>query len=67
MSNTLYYSAMDIAGMLGVSRGQAYKIIKVLNEELSKKGYLVVSGKISRRYFSDRYYGGVDFTEREVK
>ena len=67
MSNTLYYSAMDIAGMLGVSRGQAYKIIKVLNEELSKKGYLVVSGKISRRYFSDRYYGGVDFAEREVK
>lgn len=67
MSNTLYYSAMDIAGMLGVSRGQAYKIIKALNEELSKKGYLVVSGKISRRYFSDRYYGGVDFAEREVK
>lgn len=67
MSNTLYYSAIDIAGMLGVSRGQAYKIIKALNEELSKKGYLVVSGKISRRYFSDRYYGGVDFAEREVK
>ena len=67
MANTLYYSAMDIAGMLGVSRGQAYKIIKALNEELSKKGYLVVSGKISRRYFSDRYYGGVDFVEREVK
>ena len=67
MANTLYYSAMDIAGMLGVSRGQAYKIIKALNEELSKKGYLVVSGKISRRYFSDRYYGGVDFAEREVK
>ena len=67
MTNTLYYSAMDVASMIGVSRGQAYKIIKALNEELSKKGYLVVSGKISRRYFSDRYYGGVDFAEREVK
>lgn len=67
MTNTLYYSAMDVANMIGVSRGQAYKIIKALNEELSKKGYLVVSGKISKKYFSDRYYGGVDFVESEVR
>ena len=54
--------------MLGVSRGQAYKLVKCMNEELAKQGYIVISGKVPKKYFSERYYGGVDFVvESEVK
>ena len=34
----------------------AYRVIKQLNEELSNKGYLTVSGKTSRKYFYERIY-----------
>ena len=56
--NKIYFTADDVSQMLGVSRGQAYKIIKRLNEELEKK-YIVVAGKVPKKYFSERYYGGV--------
>lgn len=56
----IYFTAQEVSEMLGVSRGQAYKIVKRMNAELEKKGYLVVSGKVPKKYFSERYYGGVD-------
>ena len=46
----------DVISALGVSRSSAYKIIRTLNIELQEKGYLVVSGKVPRRYFLARYY-----------
>ena len=33
--NTLYFTAKEVAVMLGVSRGKAYGIIKELNCELN--------------------------------
>ncbi len=61
--NTIFYTAQDIAEMLGVSKGHAYKIIKLLNDELRKKNYITISGKVPKKYFSERYYGGVDVEE----
>lgn len=49
-------NARDVACKLGVSRSSAYKIIRNLNQELKEKGYLVVVGKVSKRYFMSRYY-----------
>ena len=57
--NKIYFTADDVSQMLGVSRGQAYKVIKRLNEELEKKKYIVVAGQVPKKYFSERYYGGV--------
>ena len=66
--NTIYFTAQEVAVMLGVSRGQAYKLVKCMNEELAKQGYIVISGKVPKKYFSERYYGGVDcVVESEVK
>ncbi len=56
----LYYSAAEVAEMLGVSLGQAYKIIKRLNTKLAEQGYLVISGKIPRGYLKEQWYGFAD-------
>ena len=66
--NTIYFTAQEVAVMLGVSRGQAYKLVKGMNEELAKQGYIVISGKVPKKYFSERYYCGVAcVVESEVK
>lgn len=54
--NKKFLGAEDIATILEVSKGHAYKIIKRLNTELEAKGYITVAGKISRRYFEERCY-----------
>lgn len=53
----IYLTALEVAKILGVSRGHAYKLIQKLNKELADKGYLVVAGKVPVRYFEERYYG----------
>lgn len=57
MSNKIYYTAEEIAGLLGVSRGHAYKLVKELNNQLADKGYIVIAGKVSKKYFEEKYYG----------
>ena len=38
MNEKIYYSAEDIAKMLGVSMGKSYKILREMNKELAGKG-----------------------------
>lgn len=57
MSNCLYYTALEVAEILGVSRGKAYKIVKELNEELKSAGYIIVAGRVPKKYFCEKYYG----------
>lgn len=59
MDNRLIH-ASEVAEELGVSVPYAYKIVRQLNEELEKKGFLTVSGKVSRKYFHERFYGKDD-------
>ena len=48
----------DVARELGVSKSYAYKLIQRLNAELREKGCLTISGRMSRRYFTEkRCYG----------
>ena len=54
MSN--YISAKEIQNELGISRTKSYEIVKQLNSELESKGYLVVRGKVPRRYFNQRFF-----------
>lgn len=51
-----YLSATDIADIMEVSKGHAYKIIRILNDELSANGFIVVAGKVPRKYFEERCY-----------
>ena len=57
MRESLYYTAIEIADLLGISRGHAYKIVKQLNTELANKGYITIAGRIPKKFFAEHYYG----------
>lgn len=40
-----FYTAQEVAEMLGVHQSTAYKIIKRLNAELEAQGYIVINGR----------------------
>ena len=50
-------TAKDVCEALGVSSTKAYAIIRQLNGELAEKGYITISGKVSRAYFNEKWYG----------
>jgi hypothetical protein len=56
MSITLFIRAEEIAEELGVSKPYAYKLVRKLNEELSKKGFITISGRVSRAYYKEKVY-----------
>lgn len=55
--NKIYITASELAEMLDISIGHSYKIIRQLNMELMKDGFLIIAGKVPRRYFEKRWYG----------
>ncbi len=57
MKSNYMMSAEDIAKELGVSKGKAYKLIRDLNQELVKNGFIVISGKLPRAYWEKKFYG----------
>ena len=48
----------DVAQELGVSKSYAYKLIQRLNAELREKGFLTISGRVSRNYFTEKFCYG---------
>ena len=40
-----------------VTERKSYQVIRQLNEELAKKGYLTFAGRVSAAYFNERMYG----------
>lgn len=59
MENKRFLNVNDVAQYLDISVPTAYKIIRQLNGELGKKGYLTVAGRVSRAYFEQKVYGGL--------
>ena len=60
MENRNFMTVDEVAKELKVSKSYAYKIVKQLNEELSKLGYLTFSGRVNANYF----YNKVCYTEQ---
>lgn len=44
-------TAADVAEILQIKPSRAYSIIRQMNAELTKKGKLVLRGRVNRRYF----------------
>lgn len=61
MTNKILLTAEEVAEILGVSKPHAYKLIKGLNDELKSRGFITIAGKISRKYFEEKVYGGEQY------
>ncbi|MBO6165588.1 MAG: hypothetical protein J6O17_04350 [Eubacterium sp.] len=57
MQENILMGVEEVRNLLNISRSAAYKIIRNLNEELEKKGYITIKGRISREYFKEKFYG----------
>ena len=57
MVKKLFINAEEIAAELGVSKPYAYKLVRELNAELKKNGYITISGRVSRQFFNEKFYG----------
>lgn len=51
---TVFARADETAMLLNCSKSTAYKIIAKLNDELETKGFLTISGRISKDYLYER-------------
>ncbi len=51
-----FYKAKEVSKILDISVTQSYRIIKKLNQELEEKGYIVIAGRIPKKYFQEKYY-----------
>ena len=51
-----YMRVKDVMACLDCSSSFAYKLIQKLNAELTKKGYITMSGRVPRAYFEERCY-----------
>lgn len=57
MQNSMYMTAKEVGEAFGYKEGYGYKIIRMLNKELEANGYLVVKGRINRKFFEEHFYG----------
>ena len=57
MKNNVFANAQEVAQELGISKAAAYKMIHDWNEQLKARGYTTISGKISRKYYEEQFYG----------
>lgn len=58
MANYKYMmSAGDVAKELGCSKSYAYKVVRELNGELSKLGYITIAGHVPRTFWETKMYG----------
>ena len=53
----IFYDAADVAKLLGISKSKAYTVIRALNNELAAKGFMVLAGRVSKKYFAEKFYG----------
>lgn len=57
MSNKLFIKADEIAEELEVSKPYAYKLVQKLNAELKEQGFITIAGRVSRKFYEERFYG----------
>ncbi len=57
MEKSTFITAEEVAKELNISKPFAYKIVRQMNDELNKKGYITIAGRVSRQYFLEKFYG----------
>lgn len=54
-AHEMYVFVDDVMALTGLAKSKCYAIIRELNGELSNKGYYTVQGRVSRKYFLQRF------------
>ena len=57
LKNDLFVTAGEVAQDLGVSKPFAYKLVRQMNEELEAKGFITIAGRVSRKFYEEKFYG----------
>ena len=51
MQEKSFMTVEEVAAELQVSKSKAYRIVRLLNTELQKQGYLTVAGRVNATFF----------------
>lgn len=51
MAEKSFMTVEEVAAELRVSKSKAYQIVRELNAELQKQGYLTVAGRVNDTFF----------------
>jgi len=57
MNKNLFIRVDDMVDELQISKPYAYKLMREMNDELRKKGFMTISGRVSRQFFEEKFYG----------
>lgn len=60
MKSNMFMSVDEVVEELGISKPFAYKLIRQMNSELKAKGFITINGRVSRKYFMEKFYGTAD-------
>lgn len=52
-----FITAAEVAEIMGISKSKSYQIVREMNKELKKQGYLTIAGKCPIQYFKQKFYG----------
>ena len=57
MTDKVFIKVNEVAEELEISKPYAYKLIQKMNNELREKGFITISGRVSRQYYEEKLYG----------
>ena len=57
MRKDLFIRVDEMVRELQISKPYAYKLMREMNKELENKGYMTISGRVSRQFFEEKFYG----------
>ena len=57
MNKNLFIRVDDMVNELQISKPYAYKLMREMNNELKKKGFMTIAGRVSRQYYEEKFYG----------
>ena len=57
LKNDLFVTAGEVDQELSISKPFAYKLVRQMNEELEAKGFITIAGRVSRKYYEEKFYG----------
>ena len=67
MNDSLFLRAAEVAAICDVSIPKAYKMMEEVNTEMAKGGYLVISGRVNKRFFYEKIGCAVELNNDKEK